>query len=197
MLPDSKFQQNVQYVAAGLLIVFAVIFLIERQDWPSIACVALLIVLAKLDTLKTIAVGPKDGIKAEFSPKIIENIQENHDPITTTTYASYRQVEDRVTQDIIKKYDRTARVSREYALGNHYRADVFVESEQGNAIYEIKYVRNLQSAKAMVSNAVKQLHQYGSLANNAKLYLVLASEHQVNVDTLHIPDDITVEYFKV
>lgn len=185
------------HLSAILLIVFSsILFWKEQYGW-SVACLSLLLVLAKIDVLKTLTVSPKDGIKAEFDPKILDNIRENNEPITTKRYLTYREIEERIAKAIAKRYPAGTAVNQEYKIGDRYRADVYVQNQNSkDDLYEIKYVSTSQSAQKITNNAAHQLQQYiKELPSKPKLIVILASTEPINVSELKVSHNIQLEYF--
>lgn len=140
----------------------------------------------------------KDGIKAEFDQKTLENIRENKEAITTDTYLSYRDIEYRVINSIISKYGSGAEIIRDYRIGNRYRADLYIKSSKGDELYEIKFVRSASLVHKIVDTGVSQLKEYAkSVSGKPNLHLVLASQKRLNLEDLNVPSNVLIEQFQL
>lgn len=191
-------KKYLEYLTAGLAGILLILLYLKDQYGWGVMCLVILLILAKLDTLKSLTMSIKDGIKAEFDQKTLENIRENKDPITTDTYLSYRDIESRVINSIIGKYGSGAEIIRDYRIGKRYRVDLYIKSSKGDELYEIKFVRSASLVHRVVDTGVSQLKEYAkSVSGKPNLHLILASQKKLNLKDLNIPNDVSIEQFQL
>jgi hypothetical protein len=186
----------IEHLSVAIFIIFGILLFAREEYGWSVLCIALLLVLARLDTLKTFIMSPKDGFRFEFDKKIVENIRENNEPVTESTYNTYRQIEDQVVQDLISRYGSKASVAREYSFGR-YRADILVKTPTENIIYEVKYVRG-GAVEKIINNGIRQLQTYAELLpKGTMLRLIVASKQSIDLSGYKTPVNVAIEHFKI
>ena len=188
-----------EYLTAALTSVFLVLLYLKGQYGWGVACLIILLILARLDALKSLSMSVKDGsLKAEFADqKIIDNIRENKEPVTVETYLSYRDIESQVVDSISKKYKSKSKLMRDYPVGRGHRVDLYVKSSEGSdELYEIKLVRSSASVNKIVNDGIRQLKTYADyLPGKPNLHLILASQHELSMNNLEVSKDVSVETF--
>lgn len=204
--------KKLEEITIGIIIViFTIAFFVKKQYSYSLTSLALLVLLLKIDSLKKFTLGPKSGLEAEFQipeENIKKDIEENNEPITKETFAHFRKVEEKVLNDIQKKLNGEMKKKIHFVYGAPdrpeftYTPDATIQTEKEIIFLEIKYVLRPEFVEKIVKNTIRYLKtvldKFSPMAGKKlKAKLILASEHDLNLEMFSVPGGIELEFYKL
>jgi len=206
--PTKKLGEVIAFI---IFILFAIAFFIACQFWQSFLTLSLLLILLKLDELTKLAISPKSGLEADFKipeENIKKDIVENNQPVTQETFATFKEVEEKVLNEIQRKLGGKMKKQINFMYGMSdkpefvYRPDATIQTENELIFIEVKYVLKPELASKIVENASQYLktilEKFGPVAGKKlSAKLVLTSSYHINPKSFKVPDGIDIEFYKL
>ncbi len=203
-------QKNLKIIIAIALIASSVFLFSQGENKMGALLMILLIIVPNADKLTDLVIN-KDGIQAKFETpkeKIEENIKENHEKITKQNLVLFQNIESSILEKQQKKYDNEMKTLVHYMYGKPdkpqfiYTPDGSLQTEDALYFFEIKYVLKPEFAKAIIKETTDYLSKiYNSFSpmSGKKLVmkLILASQHDLDLTNINIPDGIEIEFTRI
>lgn len=203
-------------ILVGVVFIASAFFLFARgaYSWGTILDLALLLLL-KLDALTELAFSATDGWRAKFktssekAEKIVEEIKDNQQPVTSQNFAHFKNVETRILTDLQKRYGGEMKTLVHFMYGRpdkpefRYTPDGSLQTKDTLYFFEIKYVLKPEFAKNVVDKTIqylREVHFKLSPSIGDKKFvikLILASGYDLSKMHFETPKGIEIEYFKV
>lgn len=197
-------------VGSGVLI-FAVTFFIVKQYLYSFLSLCLLLILLKLEDLKKLIFNPNSGLQAEFNipdEKIKRDIQENEERVTKKTFASFKQTEERIIEDVYRKLGGEMKKTIHFVYGMPdkpefvYTPDATVQTEKELIFLEVKYILKPEFANKILTSTIQYLKTVlekfsPSAGKKLVIKLILASSYELNLSSVNVPKGIDLEFYKL
>jgi len=206
--PTKKIGEVITFI---VFILFAIAFFVVCQFWQSFLTLSLLLILLKLDELRRLVISPKSGLEADFhipEENIERDIEENNAQPDQQTFAHFRQVEERILNEVQRNIGGVMKKQINFMYGMLdkpefvYRPDATIQTEKELIFIEVKYVLRPEFAPRIVENAVKYLktilEKFGPVAGKKLIAkVVLASNYDLDLKSLKVPEGIELEFYKL
>lgn len=200
-----------EILVAVIFVILAVAFFFVREYWISFWSLGLLLILLKIDDLKRFAISPESGLEAEFQippENIKRDIEENNRPVTKKTFDTFKEVEEKVLNEIQGKLGGVMKKQINFMYGILdkpefiYRPDATIQTESELIFIEVKYVLKPEFAPKIVENASQYLktilEKFGpSAGKKLSAKLVLASGYHINLKSFKVLEGIDLEFYKL
>lgn len=211
-MKNNKRSQRIEKIVAGIIfLAFAVTFLVINQYLYSFLSLCLLLILLKLEELKKLVFNSNSGLEAEFGipdKNIEQDIKENDEEVNKKTFGSFKQVEERVLNDVYKRIGGEMKRVIHFVYGMPdkpefvYTPDATIQTKDELIFLEIKYVLKPEFTKRIVNNALQYLKLVldkfsPSAGKKLVIKLILASAYELDLSSITVPKGIDVELYKL
>lgn len=205
-----KGHSKLKVIIAIALIGSAIFLFYKGENTIGAVLVLALLVVPNADKLTNLIIN-KDGLQAKFetpTEKIEENIKENNEKVTEKNLILFKEIESNILAEQQKKYSGEIKTLIHYIYGAPdkpqfmYTPDGTLSTDQTLYFFEIKYVLKPEFAKNIITNTVSYLEKiykaFEPMAGKKMIMkLILASQHDIDLSNIEIPDKIEVEVVKI
>ncbi|MDD4938458.1 MAG: hypothetical protein PHX34_05655 [Candidatus Shapirobacteria bacterium] len=195
-----------------VILLATVCFFIVKQYWQSFFCLVLLLILLRIDVLKKLIFKKGDmTIEADFDEiegKIKENIKENNELVTKTTFKKFKTIEERVLGEIQQRIGGEFKKQIHFVYGDPknpeflYTPDAATQTDNELVFFEVKYISNPKLAKNIIRNTLNYLElvltKFGpSAGKKLVIKLIIVSDHSINLSDFKTPRNLEIEFYKL